>query len=370
MPRALLLCALLLACARQTAPDKAPPAPPPAPAAVDPCAPAPVPGDSSRALARADVLLRCGDDAGALAIRFALLRRDPGSTARAYALAVLAHESGRVGDIDAAVGELPLTAGARAVYRLTRDVSAYLDARARRPEDPGKRDGPIDAAALARDVAAALAVTADDPYALSLALRFTALHDADPRERAAPICRDRADPLLARLRDREGAAVLAAACGRIAFRSADPVDGRRRFARALELAPDDHAAALAWAAAELAAGNLDEAVRLYRLASAAPSPRLRYAAFLGLGVSHARRREREPAEAAYRSALAELGLDTATPAKLPPELTFNLGILLADAADPAARAEARALLRAYVDALGADERRRLRARILLRELGD
>ncbi len=87
-------------------------------------------------------------------------------------------------------------------------------------------------------------------------------------------------------------------------------------------------------------------------------------------MSHARRREREPAEAAYRSALGELGLDTTTPAKLPPELTFNLGILLADAADPAARAEARALLRAYVDNLGADERRRLRARILLRELGD
>ncbi|WP_434427136.1 hypothetical protein [Nannocystis pusilla] len=99
--------------------------------------------------------------------------------------------------------------------------------------------------------------------------------------------------------------MLAAACGRIAFRSADPVDGRRRFARALELAPDDHAAALAWAAAELAAGNLDEAVRLYQQASAAPSPRLRYAAFLGLGVSHARRREREPAEAAYRNALSE-----------------------------------------------------------------
>ncbi|WAS97766.1 hypothetical protein [Nannocystis punicea] len=370
MPRVLLLCALLLACARQTATDKAPPAPPPAPVVVDPCAPAPVPGDSTRALARADLLLRCGDDAGALAVRFALLRRDATSTARAYALAVLAHESGRVGDIDAAVAELPLTAGARAVYRLTRDVAVYLDAVARRTEEPGKRDEPIDGAALARDVAAALAVTADDPYALSLALRFTALHDADPRERAAPICRDRADPLLLRLRDREGAAVLAAACARIAFLSGEPGDGRRRFARALELAPHDHAAALAWAAAELAAGNLGEAVRLYTLAAEAPSPRLRYAAFLGLGVAQVRRHDRRAAEAAYRSAVAERGLDTAAPDKLPPELSFNLGVLLADTAEPAARAEARALLRAYVDGPRADERRRLRARILLRELGD
>lgn len=371
MPRVPLLCALLLACAHQVEPA-APPAPPTAtPVAVDPCAPTPIPGDSSRALARADTLLRCGDDVGALQVRFALLRRDPGSTARAYALAVLAHESGRFAEIDPGVAELPLTAGARAVYRLTRDVSAYFDAAANMTEETVKRGEPaFEASALARDVAATLAVTADDPYALSLALRFTAQHDADPRERAAPICRDRADPLLSRLRDREGAAVLAAACGRIAFHSGEPVDGRRRFARALELAPNDHAAAIAWAAAELAAGNMSEAARLYELATAAPSPRLRYAAFIGLGVVLARRHERRAAELAYRSAAEARGLAVDVPEKLPPELLFNLGTLLADSSEPDARGEARLLLRAFVASARADERRRLRARILLRELGD
>jgi tetratricopeptide (TPR) repeat protein len=369
--RASLLCALLLACTRPVE-QAAPPAPPvEPPPAVDPCVSAPVPEDSAEALARADLLLRCGDDVGALEVKFALLRRDPTSTARAYALAVLAHESGRVGEIDRMVAGLPLTAGTRAVYRLTRDVSAYLDAVAQVSGETGKRGDPaLDGAGLARDVAATLAVTADDPYALSLALRFTATHDADPRERAAPICRDRADPLLSRLRDHEGAAVLAAACGRIAFLSGEPVDGRRRFARALELAPDDAAAALAWAAAELAAGNLGEAVRLYERAVVAPSPRLRYAAFLGLGVAQARRHERAAAEAAYRSAAAVRGLDLSAPEQLPPELLFNLGALLADGSDQAARAEARVLLRAYVAGPAADERRRMRARILLRELGD
>lgn len=371
MHRASLLCALLLACARPVEQAALPPPPVAGPPVVDPCAEAPIPGDSGKALARADTLLRCGDDDGALAVRFALLRRDPASTARAYTLAELAYESGRVREIDPQVADLPLTAGARAVYRLTRDVSAYLDAVAQVPREAGKRDAPApDGAALARDVAATLAVTADDPYALSLALRFTATHDADPRERAAPICRDRADPLLSRLRDREGAAVLAAACGRIAFLSGEPVDGRRRFARALELAPDDHAAALAWAAAELAAGNLAEAARLYERAVVASSPRLRYAAFLGLGVAQARRHERDAAEAAYRSAAAVRGLDPAAPETLPPELQFNLGTLLADASDPADRVEARRLLRAYIAGAATDERRRMRARSLLRELGD
>src|SRR5690606_8292017 len=99
------------------------------------------------------------DDDGALAVRFALLRRDPASTARAYTLAELAYESGRVREIDPQVADLPLTAGARAVYRLTRDVSAYLDAVAQVPREAGKRDEPApDGAALARDVAATLAV--------------------------------------------------------------------------------------------------------------------------------------------------------------------------------------------------------------------
>lgn len=369
--RASLLCALLLGCARPVASASQPPPSAETPPAVDPCAKAPVPGDSSKALARAHVLVRCGDDSGALAVRLALLRRDPASTARAYALAGLAHESGLIAEVDPAVADLPLTAGARAVYRLTRDVLAYLDAAARVTGETGRRSEPVlEGAALARDVAATLAVTSDDPYALSLALRFTAINDADPRERAAPICRDRADPLLARLREREGAAVLATTCGRIAFLSGEPIDGRRRYARALELAPSDHAAALAWAAAELAAGNLREAGRLYTLATAAPSPRLRYAAYLGLGVTHARLHQRFAAEAAYRDAAAARGLGDGPPSKLPPELLYNLGALLADGSDPAGRAEAKLLLRTYAGHPGADERRRLRARSLLRELGD
>lgn len=371
MRQAPLLCAILLACAGQDAPPPQPPPPVEAPPRVDPCAPAPVPGDTGKALARVEVLVRCGDDAGALAVRLALLRRDPRSNARAHALAALAHEAGRIAEIDPAVADLPLTAAARAVFRLTRDVLAYLDAAARVTRETGVRSEPVlEGAALARDVAATLALTADDPYALAMALRFTAVHDAAPTDRAAPICRDRADPLLGRLRDHEGASVLAAACGQIAFMSGEPVDGRRRYAEALRLAPGHHAAAMAWAAAELAAGNLREAVRLYALATAAPSPRLRYAAYLGLGVAHARQHQRRAAEAAYRSAAAVRGLEHAPPDRLPPELMFNLGSVLAGSSDPAGRAEAKDLLRAFAAHPGADDRRRLRARMLLRELGE
>ncbi|HEY8376690.1 MAG TPA: hypothetical protein VIK91_09390, partial [Nannocystis sp.] len=357
MRRVLLLCALLVGCTPQhtTAPTPTG-APSETRAPIDPCAPQPVPGDTNKALARVDVLLRCGDDAGALEVRFALLRRDPASTARAYALAALAHETGRVAEIDPGVADLPLTGAARAVFRLTRDVLAYLDAIARSAEGDGRGEAVLEGAALARDVAATLALAADDPYALAMALRFTAVNDADPTHRAAPICRDRADPLISRLRDDEGAAVLASACAQIAYMSGEPVDGRRRFAAALERAPNHHPTALAWAAAEFAAGNFGEAVRLYALATAAPSPRLRYAAYLGLGVAHARQHERRAAEAAYRQAAAVRGIEGADPDKLPPELLFNLGTLLADSPDPAGREEARGLLRAYVAHPSADER--------------
>lgn len=361
MRRALLLVALALACRKQATeparPDAGAVAPPPA---VSPCADAPVPEDTSQAVRRASILLRCDDEPGALAIRRELLRREPGSTARAHALAALAHLVERPAETDAAVAELPLTPPARAVYSLTRDVLAYLD-----------RPDPARGAALARDVAAALALAVDDPHVLSLALRFTAVHDADPGERAAPICRERADPQLERPHD--GAAVLAAACARIAFLSGEPADGRRRYARALELAsPDDiDDPALAWAAAELAAGNFPEAARLYARAAEHPSARLRYAAALGLGVARVRMHDRAGAEAAYRAAAALRGVSgRPVPAdRLPPELQFNLGSVLADAPDPAARAEARALLTAYAAHPGADDRRRLRARQLLRELG-
>jgi tetratricopeptide (TPR) repeat protein len=314
----------------------------------------------NEAIARADELLRCGDEAGAVAVRLELLRRDPASTVRAYELAELAHLTGRGPAIAEAVAALPLGPAARAVHDLTRDILAYLD----RP-DPERGN------ALVRDVAAALAQTNDDAHVLGLALRFTAVRDPDPGERAAPLCRDRAEPLFDRERPPPGAAVLAASCARIAFMSGEPAVGRRRYIRALSLDPRLASAALAWAAAELAAGNLAAAAPLYKQATAAPVPRLRYAAWLGLGVAQARGRDRAAAEAAYREAAAVLGVRDrpAPPDRLPIELVYNLGTLLADSPDPAARAESRALLTAYAARPEADPKRRLRARHLLHELG-
>ncbi len=361
MRRAVLLATLALACRKPAAEPSRPRSDDPAPvAAPSPCAPQPIPEDMSSATRRASTLLRCGDEAGALAVRGELLRREPGSAARAYDLAALAHQLERAAEADAIAAGLPLSPPARAVYALTRDVLAYLD-----------RPDPARGGALVRDVAAALAVAVDEPHALGLALRFTAVHDADPGDRAVPICRERADPLLTR--PSAGSAVLAAACGRIAFMDAEPLDGRRRYARALALTgPDDvEDPALAWAAAELAAGNHTEAARLYARAAEHPSARLRYAAAVGLGVARERQHDRAGAEAAYREAAALRGAAErpADPKKLPPELLFNLGAVLADAPTPAERAEARALLQAYVDDPGADDRRRLRARQILREIG-
>lgn len=358
LPR-LLAVAALLACRAESPTPPRPPEPAPAPPAADPCDAAPVPQDSAQALARVDVLLRCDDERGALDLRLELLRRDPTSTARAHALAELAHATGRVDAIAGSVAALPLTPLARAVHDLTRDVLADLDA-----PDPDR------GAALVRQVAATLALADDDVYALALALRFTAAHDADPGERAAPLCHERAERKLVTPPDRTGAAVLAAACGQIAFMAAAPGDGRRRLARALELDPGLHAAALAWAAAELAVGNTREAARLYALAVDSPRARTRYAALIGLGVARTRLRDRAGAEQAYRDAARLRGVDLrpVPPDRLPPELVFNLGTLLADADDPGSRAEARALLRAYEALPGADPRRRLRARQLLHEL--
>lgn len=360
MSRPAVLCALLLACRPSPADSPRPRAEPAAALPPSPCAEGPVPKDLSGALARADELLRCGDEPGALAVRLELLRRDPGSTSRAYELAELAHVTGRGREIADAVAGLPLGPAARAVHDLARDVLAYLD-----------RPDPERGTALVRDVAAALAQTNDDAYVLGLALRFTAVRDPDPNERAAPLCRDRAEPLIERPHPAPGAAVLAASCARIAFMAGEPGLGRRRYGRALELDPRLHAAALAWAAAELAAGNLGAAAPLYARATAAPTARLRYAAYLGLGVAEARRRDRAAAEAAYREAAAVLGVrDRPAPAdRLPIELVYNLGTLLADSPDAAARAESRALLTAYAARPDADPKRRLRARHLLHELG-
>jgi tetratricopeptide (TPR) repeat protein len=358
--RLLVLCALLLGCRPQPAVTARPQAERPPDPPPDPCAERPVPPDTNDALVRADELLRCGDEARAVAVHLELLRRDPASTVRAYQLAELAHAAGRGPAIAGDVAGLPLGPAARAVHDLTRDVLAYLE----RP-DP-ERGG-----TLVRDVAAALALTNDDAHVLGLALRFTAVRDPDPNERAAPLCRDRAEPLFERPRPPPGGAVLAASCARIAFMAGEPGVGRRRYARALALDPRLHAAALAWAAAELAAGNFSAAAALYRHATAAPSARLRYPAFLGLGVAQARRRDRAAAEAAYREAAAVLGVRDrpVSPDRLPIELMYNLGTLLADSPDPAARAESRALLTAFAARPEADPKRRLRARHLLHELG-
>lgn len=362
MRRALTLAASVLAC-RPAATEPPPPAavtsrPAPAP---DPCAEAPVPAELAEALARADALLRCDDERGALDVALELLRRAPTSTARAYALAELAHDLGPIVDLAAAAAALPLSPRARAVFELTRGVLADLDA-----PDPAR------GAALARDIAATLALVGDDFYALALALRFTAARDDDPRERAAPLCRERAERRIPRAGDKRGAAVLAATCAEIAFLAGEPTVGRSRFLQALTLDPGLHSAGLAWAAAELAAGNDAAAARLYAGATASPRRAQRYAAHLGLGVARARMHERGAAERAYREAARERGVGErpARSDRLPPELLFNLGALLADAEDSERRAEARELLRAYSAHPAADARRRLRARVLLRELGE
>ncbi|MBL9102012.1 MAG: hypothetical protein JNL82_13695 [Myxococcales bacterium] len=170
--------------------------------------------------------------------------------------------------------------------------------------------------------------------------------------------------------ERLGAAVLASTCARVALLAGDPGEARRRFALALELAPDDIATRLRWAGVELAAGNDPSAAELYAVAAAeAPAARDRYTAGLGLGVARVRLHDRVGAEAAYRAAAAARGLDPRDPpTTYPPELQFNLGSLLAGSDDPRGRAEARALLQAYLVHPDADQQRRLRCQQLLREL--
>jgi tetratricopeptide (TPR) repeat protein len=187
---------------------------------------------------------------------------------------------------------------------------------------------------------------------------------SSPVPQASPLA---PDPAAA---ERLGAAVLASTCARVALLSGDPGEARRRFALALELAPDDVATRLRWAGVELAAGNDPAAAALYAVAAAeAPAARDRYTAGLGLGVARVRLHDRVGAEAAYRAAAATRGLDPSDPpTTYPPELQFNLGSLLAGSDDPRGRAEARALLQAYLVHPDADQQRRLRCQQLLREL--
>ncbi len=358
--RGVCLLAMLLACARPTppaAPTPAAPAPAPAPT-PDPCADAPVPEDSAAALARAAVLQRCG--ASALPVYAALLARDPrprwGHELAALALAEGAPERARAllaGDGPAARVGLALL-----------DVAAFEASKA-----------PADLERARASFQTALALTPDDPYALSVALRhYQALAAREPERLAlaAQICRERlpADPAPpppdGELR---GAAQHAATCARGAVLSQEPGEARHRFALALALDPGDPATQLAWAAAELAAGNDRKAAELHAAALTAPAARDRYLAALGLGVARTRLHDRPGAEQAYRAAATALGLTASDPPdRYPPELQFNLGTLLADAPDPAPRAEARGLLRAYESRPDVDELRRLRCRQLLLEL--
>lgn len=353
---------LLLACRR---PGEAV-APSPTPAvvtakpAVDPCAPAPVPGDTPAALARVTALRGCGDAVGALAIFAELLRRDP-RPRWGFEVAALAIAE----DLQARAREvLQDDPGAPARVGLALLHVAAFEALG----EAADRD-------LARtDFQAALAVAPDDPYALSVALRhYLALAEREPGRLALAVqlCRERisVDGPPADGGDPRGAGLLAATCARVALESQEPGEARRRFALALTLDPTDPGARLAWAAAELAAGNDRKAAELYAGAAQAPAAGDRYIAALGLGVALGRLHDHAGAEQAYRAAARARSLtpDT-TPDRLPPELQFNLGTLLAGAADPKRRAEARALLGAYAARPDADELRRLRCRQLLLEL--
>ncbi len=368
--------AALLAC-RPDPVVHAPPAPTPAaprPVAADPCADVPPPRDFPAARARVDELLRCGDGPRALAVYADNLQRDP-QPQWAHALATLALAEATPELARAALLALDRDSAARPVGLALLAIAAY-EARGEDSELTQARE----------NFQAALARAPEDPYALGVALRHAlAVADREPERLvlAEDLCRRRLRAPRARAaRDpvpeaspspadpaSHGAAVLAATCARVAILSEEPGEARRRFALALELDPLDAATRLRWAAAELAASNDAAAADLYQAATAAPAARDRYAAWLGLGVARIRRHDRPGAEAAYRSAAAVRGVQPGDPpTTLPPELQFNLGTLLAGSDDRTTRAEARALLQAYLAQDSADQPRRLRCQQLLLEL--
>ena len=353
---------MLIACAPQRSAETRPPTPAPTPIArraPDPCAAAPIPTDTSAALARVDQLRRCGTGRAALAIYAELLRTDPrprwAHEIAALALAEGAPEQAR--ELLQASGGPATRVGLALIH-----VAAF--------EHTGS-DADSDAART--NFQAALAVAPEDPYALSVALRLYLALAARAPERlalAAQLCRERLTASAASDGgDPRGAALLTAACGRVALESREPGDARRRFALALRFDPADPGARLTWAAAELAAGNEPAAAELFAGALTAPGAGDRYLAGLGLGVARLRLHDLAGAESAYRVAAGAHGWRTGDPpGRLPPELLFNLGTLLARAIDPDRRAEARALLTAFTDHPAADDLRRLRCRQLLLEL--
>jgi len=354
--------AALLACARPVAPAPPEPVAPPVTVAPapDPCADAAVPEDSTAALARVDTLLRCGAGPSALAVYAALLQRDP-RPRWAHELAALALAE-NVADRGRALLTADPSPAARVGLALL-DVAAF--------EASGEE---ADRERARSSFQAALALAPDDPHALSVALRHNLALAARAPERlalAAQLCLDRLAPDAPVRGDGDpiGAALLAATCARVALLAQEPAEARRRFALALRLDPDDPATQLTWAAAELAAGNERRAADLYTAITRAPAARDRYLAWIGLGVARTRVHDRPGAEQAYRAAAETRGVAPGDPPeRVPPELQFNLGVLLASFADPSTRAEARGLLQAYAARPDADELRRLRCRQLLLEL--
>jgi hypothetical protein len=351
-----------------------PRAPAPRAAAADPCADAAPPRDFPAARARVDALLRCGDGPRALAVYADNLRRDP-QPRWAHALATLALAEATPELARAALLALDRDGAARPVGLALLAIAAY------------ETRGEVRELTQAREnFQAALARAPEDPYALGVALRHAlAVADREPERLvlAEDLCRRRlAAPRTRAPRDpvpeaspsptdpaSHGAAVLAATCARVALLSEEPGEARRRFALALDLDPQDATTRLRWAAAELAASNDAAAADHYQAATAAPAARDRYAAWLGLGVARIRRHDRPGAETAYRNAAAVRGVRPGDPpTTLPPELQFNLGTLLAGSDDRTTRAEARALLQAYLAHDSADQPRRLRCQQLLLEL--
>jgi tetratricopeptide (TPR) repeat protein len=334
--------------------------------APDPCAEAPVPADRDAALARVDALLRCGAGSSALAIHAALLQRDPrprwAHELAALALAEGVAERGRA--LLAAASGSAARSAARVGLALL-DVAAFEASGAEADRERARSS-----------FQAALALAPDDPHALSVALRhYLALAAAAPERLAlaTQLCLDRLAPDAPVRGDGDpvGAALLAGTCARVALLAQEPGEARRRFALALRLDPGEPGTQLTWAAAELTAGNERRAAELYQATTTAPAARDRYIAWLGLGVARTRLHDRPGAEQAYRAAADTRGLTaSAPPEQVPPELQFNLGVLLASFADPTNRAEARGLLQAYAARPDADELRRLRCRQLLLELSD
>ena len=354
--------ALVIACGPPRPADTRPPDPAPTVVAApgpDPCADAPIPADTVAALARVDVLRRCGAGLSALAIHAELLRTDP-RPRWAYELAALALAEGapeRARALLQASGAVQARVGLALIH-----VAAF---------EADASDADRDAART--DFQAALAVAPKDPYALCVALRLYLALAARAPERlalAAQLCSERL-PASAEGDggDPRGAALLAATCGRVALESKEPGEARRRYALALRINPPDAGARLAWGAAELAAGNDAAAAELFAGAVRAPGASDRYLAGLGLGVARLRLHDPAGAEAGYRIAAAAHGWKTGDPIdRLPPELLFNLGTLLAQLTDRARGAEARAMLTAYTGHPAADDLRRLRCRQLLHEL--